>query len=405
MPTTRRAFLQTLGATSAVAIGTTAPAWWARCLAAETPAPRDRILVLIQLAGGNDGLNTVIPIGDDAYYRARPGIAIGRNAALTLNDRLGLHPSLEGLHKLWESQRLAVVEGVGYPQPDRSHFRSMDIWHSAAPETTTPTTGWIGRALDVLGETPTDDREGVCIGLEKQPLACIGAKVTPPTIQRLEEFRLRAPRAGAVGVDHPGWSPLAQAPADGELAFLRRSARTTLTSARRLASLTEGRTAADYPATGLAQRLQLVSRMIAADLPTRVFFVSLDGFDTHAQQQPGHAALLAELSGAISAFMTDMAEQGQADRVLLATFSEFGRRLAENGSLGTDHGAASVLFAVTPPGRGGLYGQAPSLTDLDDGDPKFTTDFRRVYATWLDRWLGIPSHAILGGDYAPLDFA
>jgi uncharacterized protein (DUF1501 family) len=151
--------------------------------------------------------------------------------------------------------------------------------------------------------------------------------------------------------------------------------------------------------------LKLVAQMITADLPARVYFVSLDGFDTHAQQLPGHAALLSELSGAVSAFFADLDEKGRGSNVMLATFSEFGRRLAENGSLGTDHGAASVLFAVTPAGRGGLYGTAPSLTDLDDGDPKFTTDFRRVYATLLERWLHRPAQPVLGEVFTPLDFA
>jgi uncharacterized protein (DUF1501 family) len=410
MPTiaqTRREFLKVLGATGAVSLGATLPGFWSRCFADTKPSANDRILVLLQLAGGNDGLNTVVPIGDDAYYRARPALAIAKNSALTLNDRLGLHPSLDGLQKLWEADRLAIVEGVGYPQPDRSHFRSMDIWHSAQPDDQYPATGWLGRSFDLLASRSDDQREAACIGMNKQPLACIGAKYISPTIQRLEEFRLTHRPTRNQGVDDPAWTAAAKA-ADGgnasELTFLRQTAAATVASAQRLEKLSDYRPSVEYPGTGLGQRLKLVAQMIAADLPTRVYFVSLDGFDTHAQQLPGHAALLAELSGAVTAFLDDLAEQKATERVLVATFSEFGRRVEENGSLGTDHGAASVLFAVTPPGHGGCYGTPPSLTDLDDGDPKFTTDFRQVYATLLDRWLEIPSHPVLGADFAPVPF-
>jgi uncharacterized protein (DUF1501 family) len=411
MPTvaqTRRDFLKVVGTAGALSLGTPLPSLWTRCFAREAkPSAQDRVLVLIQLAGGNDGLNTVVPISDDAYYRARPGLAIAKGSALPLNDRLGLHPSLEAFRKLWDANRLAIVEGVGYPQPDRSHFRSMDIWHSAQPQEQYPQTGWIGRSLDWLADKPHDPREAACIGLNKQPLACIGAKVIPPTIQRLEEFRLLHRPTHDRGIDHTAWNAAVQVPsADlaGDLAFLRKSAAATVASARRLETLSDYRPAVDYPGTGLGQRLRLIAQMIAADLPTRVFFVSLDGFDTHSQQLPGHAALLRELADAVFAFLEDIAEQGAMERVLVATFSEFGRRVAENGSLGTDHGAASVLFVATPPGHGGCYGSPPSLTDLDDGDPKFTTDFRQVYATFLDRWLEIPSQPILGGDYRPVPF-
>jgi len=322
-----------------------------------------------------------------------------------LNDRLGLHPGLESFRKLWDANRLAVVEGVGYPQPDRSHFRSMDIWHSARPQDEFPTTGWLGRSFDWIANHPDDAREAACIGMNKQPLACLGAKSIPPTIQRLEEFRLVHRPHRDQGVDSPAWATAAKSTdAAGDLAFLRHSAVATLASAQRLEKLSDYRPAVDYPGTGLGQRLKLVAQMIAADLPTRIFFVSLDGFDTHAQQLPGHAALLRELSDAVAAFLQDLDEQHATDRVIVATFSEFGRRLAENGSLGTDHGAASVLFAVTPPGHGGCYGSPPSLTDLDDGDPKFTTDFRQVYATLLDRWLEIPSRPVLGEDFVPVPF-
>lgn len=407
--TTRREFLQTTGSATAISLGGLLPQVWSRCLAAETnPANRERILVVVQLAGGNDGLNTVVPLDNDDYYKARPGIAIGRNTALRLDDRLGLHPSLSGFRDLWEAGRLAIVEGVGYPQPDRSHFRSMDIWHSAHPQDLYPQTGWIGRSLDVIHAIPGDSREAACIGMSKQPLACIGATALPPTIQKLEEFRLQHAPGTTAGIDSPHWATaitLDTNPASHDLAFLRKASQTTVTSARQLGKLSETSATGSYPQSEFARRLRLISQMITAELPTRIYFVSLDGFDTHSQQLPGHAALLRELSEGLTAFLKDLDEQGLTDRVMVTTFSEFGRRVAENGSLGTDHGSASVLFSITPAGKGGVYGRAPSLTDLDDGDPKFTTDFRCVYATLLDRWLEIPSQKVLGSQFEPVPFA
>jgi uncharacterized protein (DUF1501 family) len=393
----RRDFLQTVGAAGVLSFTGLIPRW-TTCLAADAARQTDRILVLIQLAGGNDSLNTFVPYQSDDYHHARPGIGIGKGAVLPLDDELGLHPSLAGFRKLWDAGRLAVVDGVGYPQPDRSHFRSMDIWHSAQPESIDPRTGWLGRVFD---EAATSGRmlEAAGVGIARAPLAMIGRQSAPPTIQRLEEFRLLEPAAqriasaGTIG-------------GDDDLAYLRRTAATTLTSAARLKSLEHRGGGMDgYPQTGLGRHLRLVGQMISADMPTRVFFVSLDGFDTHAQQLPGHAALLTELSEAVSAFVAELDERNLSDRVLIAGFSEFGRRVKENGSLGTDHGAAASLFAVTPSGKGGRYGQMPSLTDLDDGDLKFTTDFRRVYATLLESWLGISSGEVLGGKYEPLGFA
>ncbi|MDZ4689163.1 MAG: DUF1501 domain-containing protein [Planctomycetaceae bacterium] len=393
---TRREFLQTLGTAGVLSFSGFAPRW-TQCLAADAARRTDRILVLIQLAGGNDSLNTFVPYKHDDYHKARPGIGIGQGAALALDDELGLHPSLTGFRKLWDAGRLAVVDGVGYPEPDRSHFRSMDIWHSAQPQIADPRTGWLGRTFDdavTSGKTV----EAAGIGMSKAPLAMIGRQTAPPTIQRLEEFRLLEPTAKVI-------PSATTAGVDSDLEFLRRTAATTLTSAERLKSLAQGDNSGGYPQTGLGRHLKLVGQMITAEMPTRVFFVSLDGFDTHSQQAPGHAALLTELSNAVSAFVADLTEHNLSDRVLIAGFSEFGRRVKENGSLGTDHGAAASLFAITPEGKGGRYGSMPSLTDLDDGDLKFTIDFRRVYATLLESWLGIASEGVLGGKYDPLKFA
>lgn len=405
MSSTRRDFLKLLGTAGVVSLAGPAPSLWSHALGAEA-TKADRVLVLIQLAGGNDGLNTVIPYQDDAYRKARPALAIGPGAVLKLNDTLGLHPAMTGFRDLWDANRLAVVQGVGYPQPDRSHFRSMDIWQAGHCQERIPT-GWIGRMLDQTVADSSHAWEAACIGLDKLPLTCLGERVVPPTIQRLEEFRLTSAGRDTAPVSTAAWKQAAaSSPGGSELEFLRRSATSAVTSAERLASLSkEYRSATPYPSTRLAERLKLVAQMITADLPARVYFVTLDGFDTHSQQLPGHAALLGELSSAVSAFVADLDEKSRGNQVMVTTFSEFGRRLAENGSLGTDHGAASVLFTVTPTGKGGLYGAAPSLTQLDDGDPQFTTDFRRVYATLLERWLERPSQPVLGEAFTPLDFA
>ncbi len=409
MTTTRRDFLQLLGTAGIVSLGAIPPQFLARAAhAAPGIAARDkRVLVLIQLAGGNDGLNTLVPFADPAYEKARPGIGIPKGQVLKLNDSVGLHPGLSGMRELYDEGKLAIVQGVGYPNPDRSHFRSMDIWQSAQPLNETPRDGWLGRALEWQFDRQPALAEALSLGTDKLPLAFVSTRVNVPTLRRLEEFQLVDGQASAANrnLTRAAQRQLADLPAanGSELNFLRRATTTALTSAERLKSLSSSyRTTVSYPGTSLANKLKLIAQMLTADLPARIFVVSLDGFDTHSQQLPGHAALMAELSGAIRAFEQDLVEHKLSDRVLLATYSEFGRRVAENGSLGTDHGAASMLFAVTPSGKSGLYGKYPNLTDLTDGDLKFNVDFRSVYATMLDKWLEIPSAGILGGDFSPI---
>ena len=403
----RREFLKQFGAASVVSLGVTPPRLLIQAAEASSANSDQRVLVMIQLAGGNDGLNTLIPYGDDAYYKARPGIGISKNQILRINERLGLHPRMTGLRELYDEGKIAIVQGVGYPQPDRSHFRSMDIWQSAQPQNPTPRDGWLGRALDWQLDQSPARAEGLTLGTDKLPLSFVSGRVNVPTLRRLEDFQL---------VDGNGPSSqrtlkrealnravASSAGAQPELDFLRRATATALTSADRMKSLSASYApAAEYPVTGLANRLKLIAQMVVAELPARMYFVALDGFDTHAQQEGGHAALLAELSGAIRAFERDLAGHGVGDRVLLSTFSEFGRRVAENGSLGTDHGAASMLFALTPD-KAGLYGNYPSLTSLDDGDLLYSTDFRSVYATLL-KWLQIPSEPVLGPGFEPMAF-
>lgn len=408
LSSTRREFLQLLGSAGLISLGAMPPRFLATAAESAGVAACDkRILVLIQLAGGNDGLNTLIPHGDPAYLRARPGIGIPTPQVLRLNDEVGLHPNLTGLRELYDEGKLAIVQGVGYPNPDRSHFRSMDIWQSAQPLNENPRDGWLGRALEWQFDRQPALAEALSLGSDKLPLAFVSTRVNVPSLHRLEDFQLVDGQGPTTNRDRIRRTikQLVADPASGELDYVRRATTTALTSAERLKSLSATyRTTVNYPSTGLASRLKLVAQMLTADLPARIFVVSLDGFDTHSQQQPGHAALLAELSGGIRAFEQDLAEHKLSDRVVLATYSEFGRRVAENGSLGTDHGAASMLFALTPTGKGGLHGSHPSLTDLTDGDLKYKIDFRSVYAAILDKWLEIPSAEVIGEVFQPTGF-
>ena len=370
---------------------------------------QSRVLVLLQLAGGNDGLNTVIPYGDDAYYRARPGISIPETATLKLDDYHGLHPMMQGFKSLYDEGMLSVVQGVGYPNPNRSHFRSTDIWHSAVADTESTQDGWLGRAIDHKIEQRPGEMPALALGVERLPLALLSSNISIPAVKDISDYQLQL--GGGRPEDRQQRQKLMlellqqPAEADSDLEFLRQTGQSAFDSAKRLEEVTSTyQPAAEYPATALAEKLKLVAQLIAGKFETRIFFLSLGGFDTHSRQAGAHQSLLTDLSSAVQAFYSDLAGHGQRERVLLATYSEFGRRVQENGSLGTDHGAASQMFIVNPHGAGGIHGDHPSLTDLAEGDLKFHTDFRSVYATILDKWLDIPSRIVLGSQYPTLGF-
>ena len=419
MSTNRRTFLQKLGAAGLVTLGVAPPAFLARAaVAAELQKKQPtsgRILVLLQMAGGNDGLNTVIPHGDPEYFKARPGIAIPKPTVLKIDDMLGLHPRMTGFKELYDEGQLAIVQGVGYANPDRSHFRSMDIWHSARPGADFFQDGWLGRGLDLTLEGHAGEMRAMALGTNRLPLALLGSKENVPSVSNLAGYQLelgarseedRKLKRSLMGelLGRSGMADDASA-AGGNLEFLRQTALTAVASADKLKKVTTSyKPAVPYPTSGLGEKLKLVAQIIAGDLGTRVIFVSLDGFDTHAQQAGAHQALLGELSAAIRVFFQDLKGLRLDDRVLLATVSEFGRRVKENGSLGTDHGAASQVFIVGPAVKGGLHGKHPSLTDLVEGDLKFHTDFRSVYATLLNRVLEWPAEAVLGSAFPLIDF-
>jgi uncharacterized protein (DUF1501 family) len=409
----RREFLKSsLAASTLVAMGAaTVPAFVSRsayAARAAEGAAGDRVLVVVQLVGGNDGLNTVVPFGMDGYMRNRRALRLPAGTLHKLNGDVGLHPALGAMSKLLEAGRLAVVQGVGYPNPDRSHFRSMEIWESGRLEPGALETGWLGRALDGLPAKVGDDSAALHVGTRSLPLALRSKRTEVPSLVSLEQYRLqlggseRERQAERTALDQmarierPGDDPL--------LGFIRRSTLTAYDSSHRLEQVTTAAPEdAKYPEYGLARRLSLIAQIIKAGFGTRIFYTSLDGFDTHANQLGTHAALLTELGDSIAAFHADLAKAGQADRVALLTFSEFGRRVRENASQGTDHGAAAPLFVVGPVRQGGLVGAHPDLDALDDGDLKFHTDFRRVYAALLESWLGCPSGPVVGAGFPPLE--
>ncbi len=406
---TRRTFIQQIGAASLVAVGTRPAALFARAAEqAGKPDPDGRILVLVQLAGGNDGLNTIVPFDNDEYRRERPSLALGNGAVLRLNDELGLHPAMGGFKEMHEDGALAVVQGVGYPNPNRSHFRSMDIWHTARPKVEDKRDGWLGRSFDANAGQAEGKVPAIALGTGRLPLALVSTRVTIPTIQSLKDYQLQmgGGHAGNLRQRRQLMRELANQPATGEaeLDFLRRTSVTALDTAARLKKVAGGyQSIGNYPQNGLGQQLKTVAQLIQADLGTRVYFVTLGGFDTHADQLGAHTALVTELSTALRAFYTDLKGHGLSQRVLTATFSEFGRRVKENGSLGTDHGVAGPMFLIGDAVKGGIHGAHPSLTDLDQGDLKHHTDFRRVYATLLEKWLGWPAKSALGDAFKPLD--
>ncbi len=376
------------------------------------------ILIVLQLSGGNDGLNTVIPYADDVYRSGRPSLGIGADRVRKIDSYVGLHPSMEGFSKLLEDHRLGIVQGVGYPTPDRSHFSSMDIWQSArrdapgagdgafASSAGHRATGWLGRLLDAQAGGASGDLPAMQLssGAARLPLALVGEHAHVTSIQSPEAFKLddggdaRLTRAIQKATD------AVRAGDDDLVTFLQEGARAALRSSKQVQeSLSRYKTDVKYPETSLARRLKTIAQLIDAGLSTRIYYLDLDGFDTHANQGAAHANLLGELSGAVTAFTRNLDQHGHGQRALLMTFSEFGRRVRENASQGTDHGAAAPMFLAGGKVKPGLLGKYPSLTDLDEGDLKFTTDFRSVYAAVLGQWLGVPAEPVLGGEFPPID--
>jgi uncharacterized protein (DUF1501 family) len=439
---TRRDFLRTtvLGG----ALSWTVPAFLSNTFSAlqaeaadsatQTATGRDgSILVVLQMAGGNDGLNTVVPFSNDYYHNARPRLAIAPTAVLKINDSIGLHPSLTGFKSLYDGGNLALVQGVGYPNPNRSHFRSTEIWQTASDSERFEKYGWIGKYFDNAcpGCDPT---VGVSIG-NQMPQAFASKTPTGVSLQNPQSYRfisganggntseqsyrkLNSPdpdpsmdaHAGDTGADANSGGTIGaisgSAPHTGSaLDFLERTAMDAQVSSDKiLAVSSKVANQATYPQSPLGNSLSLVARLIGGGLPTRIYYVSQGGYDTHTNQINTQQRLLQELGDSVKAFTDDMKAQGNMGRVLVMTFSEFGRRVAENANAGTDHGAAAPMFVVGDKVRSGLLGRYPSLApeDLLEGDVRYNVDFRSVYAGILEGWLKTPSAPILGRHFQPL---
>lgn len=392
----RRQFIYRSGVGSLAALTASVQPLWSY---AASLASGHRKFVVLQLSGGNDGLNTVIPYHDDAYYQNRLTLAYRKDEVLRIDDRIGLHPSLTGLAGLLEKGMLTLLQGVGYPNPNRSHFESMDLWHTAHAENRN--TGWLGRYLDraMQAAQPT----AIYVGNGVRPLALQARSSTPLAVRQIDQFRIGSEtlRPVAESLNH------VRAEDDDLTALVAKNLTAALQADAQLAAVTSAASNVSYPESQLGQDLKTVAAMIRAEIPARVYYVTLDGFDTHANQRNAHAALLQQFSAAISAFCSDLGADHLLDQVLVMAFSEFGRRVKENGSLGTDHGVAGPLFLAGGSLQGGIVGDHPSLTDLDDGDLKVSLDYRRIYNAVLQDWMELPEtrnpeDAIILGEYPAL---
>ncbi len=358
-----------------------------------------RILVVLELSGANDGFNTLVPYADDAYFRLRPKIGIRPAKLRKIDDQFGFNPGMAGFERLYKEGKMAVVHGCGYPQPSFSHFTSMAYWHTGAPNSGEPY-GWLGRLADAIDPALTSN---FLVNIdERQSLAVRAARHVPVVFDDPERFRRKGLYQSRPLLDLP---PQGATPANASQRYLDSVA----ASAREASQLVRAawssyKTPVDYGL--ISVDLPKVAAMVAADLPTRLYYTAYrhNAFDTHVQQGEQHQRLLTYVSDAVSGFMQDMERIGRADDVTVLVFSEFGRRAAENTSLGTDHGTANHMYVIGKPVKGGHYGKPPSLTELDaDGNVAHTTDFRRVYASLIQGWFGYQeSRALLSGDFAPL---
>ena len=391
-----------------VSVASCCPAFLGRTAttAAETGDPQDdRALVVVQLTGGNDGLSTVVPYSDPAYAAARRTTRITEEDVLRIDDRIGLHPNLRELKEVYENGQFAIVQGTSYPNPTRSHFKAMDIWHSGDLSGSRRGSGWLGRALDATSDRP-DPISAINIGGDTSP-AMVGEKIKPVAFANADRYRLlgRSSQQKVSQILNADAGVSSQPSRNEQLDYLLRVANDANQSSAVIRQAVRGyRPRVDYPrGNQLASDLYTISAMIAGGLPTKVYYASISGFDTHANQRFAHDNLMTQFSGAISAFIEDLGRQRLLDRVVLLCFTEFGRRVKENGSRGTDHGVAGPMFLFGEHVQGGIHGEHPSLTHLLQGDLKMTVDFRQVYATVLEKWLGISSKAVLDKKYSLVD--
>jgi uncharacterized protein (DUF1501 family) len=358
-----------------------------------------KVVVVLQLSGGNDGLNTVIPIRNDIYYRSRPKLGITKDEALLLNDEAGIHPALTGFKSLFDSGDLGILNNVGYPNPDRSHFRSMDIWQSASNSNEYVQTGWIGRYLDAQCSGCAHPTEAMEID-DVLSLALKG--------ERQKAIAVKDPRKLYNASREKNYKLLVDAHEDHDapVDYLYKTMAETLSSADYIFEQSRLRpTKTTYPKTELGNNLKTIASLILSDINTKIYYVSLGSFDTHVNQHNTQQRLFKEMNDAVASFVQDMKDNHRFDDVLLFTFSEFGRRVAQNASGGTDHGTANNMFFISGGlKQKGMINALPDLTNLVDGDLQHKIDFKNVYATVLNKWLGANDQLILQHQYNYLDF-
>ena len=363
--------------------------------------PGNKVMVILQLSGGNDGLNTVIPVRNDLYYKARPKLGIDKSKALLLGDEAGLHPALSGFKELYDDGSLGILSNVGYPNPDRSHFRSMDIWHTASNSNEYRNNGWVGRYLDAQ-----------CSGCDKPTQAIEIDDVLSLSMKgnNLNGIAVRDPKRlyGTANekffkeVNSSHLKDGSEEPVD----YLYKTLAETMSSADYIFKQSKLHpTGAEYPKTGLGNSMKTIASLIFSEINTKVYYVSLGSFDTHVGQEGRQENLFKEMNDAVKAFVKDLKTNGRFDDVMLFTFSEFGRRVAQNASGGTDHGTANNMFLISGGlKQKGLINEMPNLSDLDEGDLKFKVDFKDVYATMLKKWLNADDKSILGRQHQYLNF-
>lgn len=393
----RRKFIQTTGLVSAAMM---IPEFL-KAQEKQLERNSEKNLVIIQLSGGNDGLNTVVPFENDVYYNARPQIAIQKNEVLKLNDQTGLHPSMQGFKELYESGNLCLINNVGYPDPDRSHFRSMDIWHTASNSNEYKSTGWIGRYLD--------EKCGNC-DMPTQALEIDDTLSLALKGNNVKGLALKDPKRLYGTTMDPYINKISKQHLPGDhhhdnAEYLYKTLAETISSAEYIYQTSKiYHSASSYPDHQFGKSMKTISELITSGVNTKIYYVSLGSFDTHFNQQNRQANLLKQLSETVKIFMDDLKKNGRDD-VLLMTFSEFGRRVEENASGGTDHGTANQVFLIgNNLKKKGIYNQAPNLSDLDGGDLKYNVDFKNIYATITKKWLNSDDEKILGSKYAYMDF-
>ena len=373
-----------------------------------TSTKKDPILVVIQLTGGNDYLNTLIPYGDPLYYDNRSNVGIPQDQVLPIDEHFGFNPAAGPIKDLYDQGKVAIINGVGYPNPNRSHFRSMDIWHTCEPDKV-GTEGWLGRVIRDLDPKSENVLTGVNFGrglprslaLSGVPVASVavlesygvltGISGEPERSEALDVFaRMYAPTMGSGPV----------------MEYLGQTGLDALKGADILKTAPEKyKSGIEYANSPIGRNLEGIAKVLTADLGTRIFYTQHGGYDTHANQGPAHPKLWSELSQAVTDFYADLKEHDTADNVLMFVFTEFGRRVKDNGS-GTDHGSGGLALAIGDPIKGGMYSEYPSLKaeDLLEGDLRFNMDYRGVYGTMVEKWLGLDANSVVGGNFEQLDF-